>query len=133
MNNGDDSYFILEVVDEDGSPTICAFTPPQVLVIKDDADLRAKLEQYVDPFTSKTLPNTKDAHRWYVEKIRPALRYYCSKLGVDAPEWLSNDGQWVDLPDDELEDVFGTKTLKLREFQRINAPDIQVVRQEPVV
>lgn len=133
MNSGDDSYFILEVSDEDGVPTISAYTPPQVLVVKDEGDLAKKLEHYSDPFNGHVLPNTRDDRRWYVEKIRPTLRFYCKKFEVDAPEWLSNDGEWVDRSDEELEALFGTSELKLREFQRLNSPDIAVVREEPVV
>lgn len=132
MTSGDDSYFILEVSDEDGVPTISAYTPPQVLVVQDADDLQQKLDKYADPFNGHALPNTRDDRRWYVEKIRPALRFYCRKFEVDVPEWLSNDGVWVDRDPEELEAMFGTDRLKLREFQRLNNPDIAVVREEPV-
>jgi hypothetical protein len=94
--------------------------PTDVLHIESREELEAHLRHFSRPFL-KHLHATPFARRNHVEKIRPALRYYCKKFGVELPDWLKDDSYYTDLPDHEKRDLFGTHQLNIREFKRIGA------------
>lgn len=122
--------FILEVDDGDEGPSIHALTPSSVLVVHGTDQLNEMLEAFSDPVKNGAVQNTAKARRWYVEKILPTLRHYCDKYEVDQPEWLVGNNHWEGMSRDEQEQLFGPGELKLREFQSVNCPDIQVIRDE---
>jgi hypothetical protein len=125
--------FILEIDEGDEGPTIHALTPASVLVIHGADELNGKLEAFRDPVKNKVVQNTTKARRWYVEKILPALRYYCDKYDVPQPDWLVGNNHWEGMDDEEKELLFGPGELKFREFQPVNVPDIHVDREEEEV
>lgn len=115
-----DDHFIHELVSNPHSPTgksVKVTTPSDVLKIQDKRELYAQLDHYSQPFIRLSLPNDPFARKHYVEKVRPALRYYCKKFGVKVPDWLANDDYFKNMPDDEKRDMFGTHQLSHREFE----------------
>ncbi len=124
-----DSYFMLDIGEgvEDG---LHVATPMTVLMIHNADELNERLEAYRDPIKNGIVKNTAKARRWYVEKILPALRFYCDRLGVEKPDWLATNGHWERMSDEEKADLFGPEPLKLREFAPVNCPDIAVQREE---
>lgn len=122
--------FILEI-DEDGEvPTLHVLTPASVLVVVDRDDLERKLVAFSDPVRNGVVRNTQKDRRWYVEKILPALRFYCDKYEVDQPPWLVGNNHWEEMSDDVKERLFGAGELRFREFTPVNCPDIAVVRED---
>jgi len=129
MANRDD-YFMLDLVDDGGEPALHVTTPASVLVISDADVLQEKLAAFSDPVKNKVVSNTAKARRWYVEKTLPALRYYCDRFGVQQPDWLSTNGHWERMTDEDKTRLFGPDPLKLRDFVQVERPDIEVVRNE---
>lgn len=123
--------FILEIDDAGDGPSLHVLTPASVLVVLDADDLERKLAAFSDPVASGVVRNSPRGRRWYVEKILPALRYYCGKYDVDVPGWLQSNDHWEEMSEDELEHLFGPGELRLREFAPANCADIAVVRDEP--
>lgn len=120
--------FILEIDDDGGEPALRVTTPAAVLVVLSADDLASKLVQFSDPVANGVVRNSRHGRRWYVEKILPALRFYCAKFGAAVPDWLADTDRWVDLPDEDKDLLFGPGDLRLREFQQVRCPDIAVVR-----
>lgn len=114
-------------VDDDGLHVV---TPASVMSIHDADELRQKLDAYSDPIKNKAIKNTTEDRRWYVEKILPALRFFCDRYGVDQPGWLATNGHWDRLSGDEKVRLFGPEPIKMREFAPVECPDIQVQRVE---
>jgi hypothetical protein len=123
--------FILEIDDAGDGPSLHVLTPASVLVVLDEDDLESKLAAFSDPIANGVVRNSPRGRRWYVEKILPALRYYCDKYEVDVPDWLASDNHWKGMTEDEQEHLFGPGELRLREFMPANCADIAVVRDEP--
>lgn len=120
--------FILEIDEVDGEPSLHALTPDAVLVVLGPDDLKEKLEAFSDPVRNGVVRNAPRDRRWCVEKILPALRYYCSKYDVEVPDWLVGNNHWERMSPEEQEHLFGPGELRFREFQPVNCPDIAVVR-----
>lgn len=120
MAHESDDHFIFEVVNAKKSKTGKALkvsSPSDAVRIHSKEELRAQLEHYSKPFIKHVVqPNTAFARKHYVEKIRPALRFYCKKFGVKVPEWLVNDDYFKNLDDSEKQELFGTTELSHREF-----------------
>jgi len=93
-------------------------TPSNVVDIQDADELKHQLEHYSHPFLKHLVPKTTFARRFHVERVRPALRYYCNKFQVKVPPWLASDAYYLELPDDEKLDMFGTTELHVREFTK---------------
>lgn len=113
-------HFIFDLVENPKSktgksPRITA--PRDVIRISDRKELQAQLAHYNRPFIKLLLPESKFARKFYVEKVRPALRYYCQKYNEPVPEWLKDDHYFENLSDKEKLDMFGTVELKIREFK----------------
>jgi len=120
--------FILEVDDGDGGPSIHALTPASVLVVLGPDDLGRKLEAFSDPVRNGAVRNAPVDRRWYVEKVLPALRFYCHKYDVEVPAWLVGNNHWEGMTSEEQAWLFGPGELRFREFSPVNVPDIAVVR-----
>jgi hypothetical protein len=129
-----DNHYIFEAVDAKQSKSGKALkisTPSSILRIFSKDELKAQLEHYSHPMIKHTvLPRTPFARKHYVEKIRPALRFYCKKYGLAVPSWLSNDDYYKNLSDSEKHDLFGTTKLSFREFLPANKMENATVEQE---
>jgi hypothetical protein len=124
-----DNVFMLDIDAAEGGG-LHVITPASVFMIHDAQELEERLEAFSDPIKNKVVQNTPKTRRWYVEKILPALRFYCDRLGVEQPAWLATNGHWERMTDEEKALLFGPGPLKLREFAPVNCPDIAVVRDE---
>ena len=123
--------FILEIDDAGDGPSLHVLTPASVLVVLDEDDLESKLAAFSDPIANGVVRNSPRGRRWYVEKILPALRYYCDKYEVDVPDWLASDNHWKSMAGAEQVLLLVLGKLRLREFMPANCADIAVVRDEP--
>lgn len=133
MNQYDDNDHILsrEVREPSSSVgySIKAHTPQHILPSCGDAEeLRSLLEHYAHPTLTEVIPGGMDVQgqanrRYYLEWIRPALRYYCNKYGVDIPKWLKNDQFYHLMSRTEKIRMFGTDQLAAsREFKKMTLP-----------
>lgn len=120
--------FILEIDDGEDGPSLHALTPAAVVVVLGPDDLRAKLDAFSDPVRNGVVRNAPRDRRWYVEKILPALRFYCGKYDLEVPDWLVGNNHWEGMSPEEQERLFGPGELRFREFRPANCPDIAVVR-----
>lgn len=130
---GDDGVFLLTVVNDGEVPSIRAVTPPQVVTVRSPEDLDQVLQQWLS-FDTELLEGSRSRQRQlerlrYVEEVRPALRYYCKKLGTETPDWLKDGDRW-DGDGDDVEKLFGVPEVHLREFAPLACPDIAVVRDQ---
>lgn len=121
--------FILEIDDDAAGSSLHALTPTSVLVVLDVEDLEEKLDAFSDPVKNGVVRNTPQGRRWYVEKILPALRFYCDKYETDQPGWLVGNNHWEGMSKEEQALLFGPGELRLREFKPVVVPDIAVVRE----
>lgn len=124
MSRERDDHVIMELVPSKTTKTgkaIRVTTPSQVLAVHSKEELEELLKFYSRPFIRHLTPDSHFARRWHVEKVRPALRYYCKKFGVKVPAWLENDDYYKNLPDEEKMDLFGTTTLSHREFRPLRS------------
>ncbi len=121
--------FILEIDDDGGSPSLHALTPAAVLIVLDVRDLEKKLREFSDPVRNGVVVNSPRGRRWYVEKILPALRFYCGKYATEVPGWLVGNNHWEEMPVPDQELLFGPGALRFREFAPVNVPDIAVSRE----
>ena len=96
--------------------------PSDVLRVRNRDDLHGQLNWYGIPLWKNRVPDTEFAHRWFVERIRPALRYYCKKYSVPVPDWLKSDDLFIEMPEEEKIKLFGPGKLRIREFQKIANP-----------
>jgi predicted hydrolase (HD superfamily) len=94
------------------------YSPETVLPgIRDEATLRHALDRFANPFIKLHTADNTQSRRHHVEKVRPALRWYCKKFGVDEPEWLKGNAHYDEIPPEEHEALFGKNPLKTREFE----------------
>lgn len=122
--------FILEIDEVDGDDAaLHVLTPSSVLIVLGRDDLERKLVAFSDPIKNGVVRNSPLDRRWYVEKILPTLRYYCSKYEIDQPEWLVGNNHWEEMSKLEKEHLFGPGELRFREFKMVKCPDIVVVRE----
>ena len=121
---------VFALVDDPSSPRgkgVQILSPRDVVDVRDKEDLKAHLESARrTPFFALNLPDSQFARRWHVERFRPALRYYCSALKVETPEWLAKDDDVLDMSDEEKLALFGTTNLGVREFQLVKKRQGQV-------
>ena len=87
------------------------WSPVDVIPIDSRKELYAQLEYY-----GVTLIRFAEPHerRYFMENIRPALRYYCTRYGVDIPEWLDDETHFGHGEGDPeyMEETFGVPQLK---------------------
>ena len=105
---------------KDGSKGIKLWTPEKVLPIHDAEELKLQLKHYSSLLIKHHTPDSPGARRKYVEKIRPALRFYCQKFGVKVPQWLADDSMYTErMSVQDRTQMFGTKRLNIREFKQV--------------
>lgn len=68
------------------------------------------------------IPSTTFARRNFVEKVRPAMRFYCQKYSVPIPKWLEDDKQFEDMPPSKKKELFGTDELCIVKWRKNNPP-----------
>lgn len=119
----------------DGTKSVQADTPEKILPIHSKNELDAQLKHYAKFLMSLTTGSNTAARRKYVEMIRPALRFYCKKYNVVAPDWLRDDSYFTEMPASERQKHFGMKPLRIGEFQKMKpVPGVEGVSypgQEP--
>lgn len=112
----------MELVDDPTRPTGKSpkiTMPKDVVEIRSKEELQAQLKHYNKPFVSHVVGDSKAARLNYIERLRPALRYYCAKFGVAVPKWLANDDFYLKMTDSQKLHLFGTTELKVKEFKKL--------------
>lgn len=89
--------------------------------IKSKEDLKAALDYYAHPFIKSTSHDSTFSRRHVVEKVRPALRWFCKKYGENVPSWLEGNRHYDEIPKEEHEALFGEGPLKVREFEEFKS------------
>lgn len=86
------------------------WSPALVLPVETRAELNAQLDFYGVPFFRFAQPYER---KFYMENLRPALRYYCLKYAVDIPEWLEEETHFGhgDGEAEEMMEMFGVPQL----------------------
>lgn len=80
--------------------------------------LESLLQHYANPHIRLIVPDSVFARRFYVERVRPALRWFCKKYGVSTPSWLNGNAHYDELPPEQFAEYFGEGgPLKVREFE----------------
>lgn len=82
--------------------------------------LEKALDWYSNPFLKLRSPDDVKARRRYVEKVRPALRWFCKKFAVNVPGWLVGNGPYDELPKEEFAMMFGEGPFKVREYEELS-------------
>lgn len=99
-------------------------------------ELKAQLKHYSKGaggplFIRNLLPPQQDVRsmqlvaRNYVEYVRPALRFYCNKYGVDIPDWLKTDNVYTTMAKQDMLSLFGVTELSSREFSPLKIPTVK--------
>lgn len=102
----------------DGEPILADhYHPHEILHVTSKEDIEGLLDWYSNPALKMILPDQPEARRFYMEKIRPALRWYCGVYGVEVPEWLKGNGEHGNLSHQEHADAFGSDPLEVYEFK----------------
>ncbi len=86
------------------------WSPAHVISITSRKELNHQLDYYGVPILRFDEPVGR---KFFIENIRPALRYYCIKFGVEIPEWLEEEthfGHGAGTPE-EMEMTFGVPKL----------------------
>jgi hypothetical protein len=114
--------------DEEGKIHHASPVHPHTYVkVKDKHDLDDLLEYFGHHVMWKDLvPPTPWARRNFIERIRPALRFYCEKYQVTVPGWLSpeTDKKFTELPPSKQQELFGKDQIKIVEFKKLNVPPL---------
>jgi len=107
---------------KNGKKGIRITRPSDVTDIGDKEELEAALAHYSKPLLQHLVPDSQHARKHYIERIRPALRYYCKKFGKKVPKWLETDDYYLKrMSDEEKNQQFGTTELHVHEFSKFRA------------
>lgn len=118
----EDHVILSPITKPNGRKGVKVTKPGDVFRCEDKEDLQEALKHFSKPLLKHLVPDSQMARRKYVEKIRPALRYYCKKFGVKVPTWLVDDKYYTErMSSQEKLKAFGTDNLKIREFGRMRA------------
>jgi hypothetical protein len=106
-------------IEQDGAKYNVSYHKPETILpaVTSKAKLMAALEHYANPFIKLRTPDSVFARRHYVERVRPALRWFCKIYHVNVPSWLEGNAHYDEIPPEEHKDLFGDKPLKVREFE----------------
>lgn len=85
-------------------------------------DTQAALDHFADPFIDSKLPDGKHPRRWYVTRVRPALRWFCKKYSIEVPPWLKGNGAYDNMTEEERTEHFGQPELMVKDFDDEDAP-----------
>ena len=118
--NYKEDHFQFQLVDNPrtGKKDPKLLTPSMVVHIADKDELKLQLEHYKKPFITDLVPDSTIARRNLVEHVRPALRYWCAKFGMEVPDWLKDEKQYTEMSHEEKVKMFGTDHLVIKEFKK---------------
>lgn len=109
-----------------GKKKLKLLTPSMVVHIGSPDELKLQLDHYRKPLLRELVPNDPKARKNLVEHIRPALRYWCAKFGVEVPDWLQDEKQFVEMSPEDKKATFGTDTLVIKEFKKFKRPPLNM-------
>lgn len=123
-----DDHAIFAIEEKHGKKRATVLTPSKALPIHSKEELEEQLKHYSKAngvtFLRHVIPDSQTARLRYLKRTRPALRYYCKKFKVDAPEWLVNDVAFSTMNKHQLLELFGESVkFPVREFSPIVWPN----------
>ena len=125
VDHPDADYHAVEAFhDHNGKPQNIQFHSPNTILpnINSPEDVQTLVDYYShDVYWQDTLPDDTFARCWYVEKIRPALRYYCQKFGIQIPAWLTNEDRYKNLPESQKSKLFGKSNIVPIVFKKMSS------------
>jgi hypothetical protein len=100
-------------------------TPESVIHIPSRKELKITLEFYGrTPFIRSIMP-TVEMRRFYAERTRPALRWYCTHFNEPIPTWLvGTPGVDEEYSQDDLDTLYGPEPLDVVEFSRAQTQEV---------
>lgn len=102
--------------DSKGKATVRCLYPDEVIKCRNNEELNNLLEHYSKPDIDAVVSATKSSRLHYIQRIRPALRYYCAKFGTKVPNWLEGNGKWEDMDSQSKQKKFGVSSFRVLEF-----------------
>jgi hypothetical protein len=112
--------------------SITLYKPEDIVPGIESADDLAKaMDFFKHPFVFQRIPPTKHARRWFVVKVRPALRWFCKMYQQDVPPWLNGNGIYDAMSPEERQEIFGQPELTVQEFDDDDAPPPEEEGEEP--
>jgi len=114
---GDRQAAYVEPFTRAGAKAIRMVYPERVLNVQSKNQLEGLLDHYNTPIWQSRVARTPGARRNYVEKIRPALRYFCKLYNVKIPDWLADDKQFAEMGAGAVKELFGVDKLRIFEFR----------------
>lgn len=103
-------------LDKNDKPTIRTVFPDEVVRPADAEELKELLQQYTQPRIDSMVKGDPAHRLHYIQRIRPALRYFCKKFGMPIPRALEGNGAWGGLPRESCLKTFGVPYLRVLEF-----------------
>lgn len=93
-------------------------TPESILPhVTSKKALEGSLEYHSNPHIKMHTLDDPKARRQHVEQVRPALRWFCKKYGMNIPTWLEGNMHYDELPPEQFAEMFGEGPLNTREFE----------------
>lgn len=118
-------------------------SPSHVMKFDSRAELKEALRQFDRPMI-EDLFHTPFERRYFMEYMRPALKFWCKRLGVQAPEWLEGDTHYghgepnPEMGDDYMQRTFGVDHIEPARWDEIhdertaaNAPGADKAKPAP--
>lgn len=113
--------YVMPVVHRHGEGALEIVHPENVLEVNNKVDLQHYLDFYRRPMIALYI-ETEFARRYYVERIRPVLRFYCEYYEVEVPAWLKDDSHYKEMDPAQLKKLFGDRPLEYRRFRPLIDP-----------
>jgi len=99
-----------------GDPTVRCTYPDKVVRCRNKDELEETLAFYSRPMIDDMVKPSKSNRLYYIQRIRPALRYFCKKYGVTIPKALEGNGRWEDYEPQTKLKIFGVQDFRTLEF-----------------
>lgn len=90
--------------------------------VHDKKTLETALHYYGGQMGHTHVPDSKNAQRYHIQKVRPALRWFCKRYGVPVPEWLKGNGVYDNMTDAERKKHYGREEMNTTDFEDMDAP-----------
>lgn len=95
------------------------FAPEDIYRVETRQALDALLAYFGQDIPLPVFSGSVYSRRYYVQLIRPTLRWFCQRFAVEVPSWLEKHGRY---PAEELEELFGSESMFVAEWAPASDP-----------